>query len=134
MARGGKRTPANPAPVSGPGALSRRTDGGPSQPIRVPTGGAYGQAQALETQQQAAPLAAGRANRPGMATPAGPAASPASVFAPTQRPGEPPLTGVGTPQGQAQLLPPDHNALLRAIYAQYPHPDIARLLEYSENP
>ena len=28
---GGKRTPGNPAPVSGPGQLSQRTDGGPQQ-------------------------------------------------------------------------------------------------------
>lgn len=32
MARGGERTPNNPAPTSGPGALSQRTDGSPSQP------------------------------------------------------------------------------------------------------
>lgn len=61
MPSGGPRTPANPAPVSGPGALSRRTDGGPGnakQPIRVPTGGAYGDATSLQQTQQAAPLAA----------------------------------------------------------------------------
>ena len=32
MARGGYRKPNNPAPVSGPGSLSQRTDGGPSNP------------------------------------------------------------------------------------------------------
>jgi hypothetical protein len=37
MARGGDRQPGNPAPVSGPGALSQRTDGGPSQaPMYMP--------------------------------------------------------------------------------------------------
>ncbi|MGV9850431.1 hypothetical protein ACWDWU_16925 [Streptomyces sp. NPDC003442] len=56
MARGGYRQPANPAPVSGPGALSRRTDGGPSQPVRTPSGGKYGERQALEQLQQSAPL------------------------------------------------------------------------------
>lgn len=57
---GGSRQPANPAPVSGPGQLSRRTDGGPGnqqQPIRVPTGGNYGDAAAMMKLQQAAPLA-----------------------------------------------------------------------------
>jgi hypothetical protein len=61
MASGGPRTPNHPAPVSGPGALSRRTDGGPGnakQPIRVPTGGNYGDATASLQTQQGAPLAA----------------------------------------------------------------------------
>ena len=61
MAKGGPRTPNNPAPVSGPGALSRRTDGGPGnakQPIRTPTGGGYGDATQLTQEQQAAPLGA----------------------------------------------------------------------------
>ncbi len=30
--QGGYRKPNNPAPVSGPGSLSQRTDGGPTQP------------------------------------------------------------------------------------------------------
>ncbi|UQA91641.1 hypothetical protein [Streptomyces halobius] len=55
--RGGYRRPANPAPVSGPGPLARRTDGGPGQPVRTPTGGAYGEGVELERLQQAAPLA-----------------------------------------------------------------------------
>lgn len=55
--KGGYQAPNNPAPVSGPGALSRRTDGGPGQPIRVPTGGSYGDAQQLQQLQQAQPLA-----------------------------------------------------------------------------
>lgn len=59
MASGGYRQPSNPAPVSGPGALSRRTDGGPGkQPIRVPTGGGYGDATQIRQDQQGAPLAA----------------------------------------------------------------------------
>lgn len=55
--RGGYQAPNNPAPVSGPGQLSKRTDGSPGQPIRVPTGGSYGEATNLENLQQAAPLA-----------------------------------------------------------------------------
>jgi len=31
MPRGGYRQPNNPAPVSGPGALSQRTDGGATE-------------------------------------------------------------------------------------------------------
>lgn len=58
MPQGGYQQPSSPAPVSGPGALSKRTDGGPGQPIRVPTGGAYGEATELEQMQQAAPMSA----------------------------------------------------------------------------
>ena len=61
MPSGGARQPSNPAPVSGPGQLSRRTDGGPGdakQPIRVPTGGNYGDATQMMKLQQNAPLAA----------------------------------------------------------------------------
>jgi hypothetical protein len=57
MARGGYRQPNNPAPVSGPGMLSARTDGGAiegmSQPVQQYTGGTYGQNKALREQQSA---------------------------------------------------------------------------------
>lgn len=57
-ARGGYRKPGNPAPVSGPGSLARRTDGGPGgQPVRLPSGGQYGDRQQLQQLQQSAPLA-----------------------------------------------------------------------------
>lgn len=52
---GGYRAPADPAPVSGPGALSQRTDG--KQPLaRIPNAG-YGEQKAYQEQQQGAPLA-----------------------------------------------------------------------------
>lgn len=51
--------PSNPAPASGPGALAKRTDGGPAakQAISVPTGMPYGDATAMRQSEQAAPLA-----------------------------------------------------------------------------
>lgn len=55
---GGQRTPRNPAPVSGPGALSRRTDGG--QPAQYVSGQDYGDGQELMAQQQAAPMSDSR--------------------------------------------------------------------------
>jgi hypothetical protein len=59
MASGGYRQPAHPAPVSGPGALSQRTDGGPGkQPVRPVTGLPYGQGQQLQQTQAAAPMSA----------------------------------------------------------------------------
>ena len=56
MAGGGYRQPSSPAPVSGPGALSKRTDG---QPARYVSGMPYGDGQELMTQQQAAPMSGG---------------------------------------------------------------------------
>lgn len=132
MARGGRRTPANPAPVSGPGALSRRTDGGAGQPIRVAPGGAYGARQASVALQQAAPLQAGPPRPTGQGTVA-PAGLPMpNVFAPTNRPAEPPTAGATARRDR--VLPQDSNALLRVIYNVYPHPEIARLIEYWDVP
>ena len=56
---GGPRRPTSPAPVSGPGRLSQRTDGGPGQPVRDVTGLAYGEGSALSAVQAAAPMANG---------------------------------------------------------------------------
>ena len=55
--RGGYRKPNNPAPVSGPGRLSRRTDGNPTQGAKYMSGGQYGEGQALMETQKAAPMA-----------------------------------------------------------------------------
>ena len=52
---GGYRKPASPAPASGPGALSKRTDS--SQPMRAPTGMDYGDHKALMAQESTAPMA-----------------------------------------------------------------------------
>ena len=51
---GGYRRPTNPAPVSGPGALSRRTDG--RQPTRSLPNAKYGENAAFEAAQGAAPM------------------------------------------------------------------------------
>jgi hypothetical protein len=60
-AKGGYKQPMNPAPVSGPGALSQRTDGGAvegmTQPAQSYTGGSYGNNKQMSEQQSAAPLA-----------------------------------------------------------------------------
>jgi hypothetical protein len=64
--RGGYREPENPAPSSGPGALSQRTDGGPAQGAKYMSGMPYGQ-NTME-QQTAAPMSGG------MPTPSAPSA------------------------------------------------------------
>lgn len=106
MARGGPRTPTNPAPVSGPGALSQRTDGGPGkQPLRTPTGLPYGEAGALTQLQKSAPLAAspGGVGAPAAAAAGGgPAQTPVQVTpfgAPTQQPATPVTAGAALGPG-----------------------------------
>jgi hypothetical protein len=98
-ARGGYRQPANPAPVSGPGALSRRTDGGavdgmqPATPTQAPKympGLGYGKGGENMANQQAAPL---------MGSPTPPPAPAVPLSAPTMRPNEPVTTGVNIGAG-----------------------------------
>ena len=54
---GGYKKPKNPTPISLPGALSSRTDGGPTQAARYMPGLEQGQGQINMANQQAAPLA-----------------------------------------------------------------------------
>ncbi len=95
MARGGYRKPANPAPVSGPGKMSRRTDG--NQPVMEMAGGKYGEGKALREMQQGAPMAQ---SQQGMPTPSAaqqaqaPAQKMTGLFEPTQRPEEPITAGM----------------------------------------
>lgn len=77
---GGYRAPSNPAPVSGPGALSQRTDVQAPMPM---TGGPYGEATEMAEIQAGAPMAAD----PG-------APAPASLFAPPEDPAEPMTAGM----------------------------------------
>jgi hypothetical protein len=127
--RGGLQQPKNPAAVSNPGS-GRRTDGGAgskSQPLRVPSGGAYGQRQAATQQQQAAPMAAGgpTGTPSGSPAPQGAGAG-AGVFGPTERPGEPATFGAMTgPAAAAQNV--DH--VVRMMYAKFPNPAIAQLMK-----
>lgn len=88
---GGARTPSKPAPVSGPGAMSKRTDG---QPARYVSGMPYGDGQELMTTQQQAPMAGGGAAPqmgPGQMASLSQATTP--ITAPTQYASEPFTTG-----------------------------------------
>jgi hypothetical protein len=118
-AQGGYRKPGNPAPVSGPGALSRRTDG------RVAEGFAYGMNKQINEQAAAAPLKKAPSFNAGSArmgemrsmTPITP------VTAPTMDPNDPITNGVpvgpgansiaGLPSGPAE--DPDIN-MIRDYY------------------
>lgn len=97
---GGYRAPANPAPVSGPGRYSRRTDG---QIISTAPGQDYGAAKQQAMQQQTAPMGAAQPlpTPPQMPTapqsgqpPQAPAFAGTPLGAPTQNPGQPITHGV----------------------------------------
>ena len=94
-ARGGYRQPNKPAPVSGPGAMSQRTDGGATEGMTPPMqtqapkympGLGYGKGGENMANQEAEPLA-GNPVEP-MTPPAVP------LSAPTMRPSEPITAGV----------------------------------------
>lgn len=121
MPSGGYRKPSNPAPASGPGALSKRTDTG--QPLRSVTGMPYGEAGAFMEQQTAAPLAqsAPTPTSPGV----GPAAPeprtpPTPLFADTEDPDEPITAGAAAGPGPG----------LEALAAPQANPDLAALRPY----
>lgn len=91
---GGSRVPSNPAPVSGPGALSKRTDG---QGARYMSGGQYGEGQEMMELQSSAPMSeqsspAPQARSGGRAAPS-PQQSVTPLFAPSERPDEPITAG-----------------------------------------
>lgn len=116
---GGHRTPTNPAPASGPGRLSKRTDGGPGQKLMAPTGMPYGDHQALMQQERTAPMSQANSVKP-IAVPAAAGAAPAgappqltALDAPSARPGEPITHGVDIgPGGGPEVLnlPPPASA------------------------
>ena len=88
--QGGYRKPNNPAPISGPGALSQRTDGNGTQPATYVPGLPYGQGQETYNNQVAAPMAGNPIPQMEMPTP---------LMAPTARPNEPITAGVNIGDG-----------------------------------
>lgn len=121
MPSGGYRQPSSPAPVSGPGALSKRTDGGPGQPVRAPSGGAYGERQELEQLQQSAALSATPGGDVGAPEAVDPTAGLIGFGEPTQMPDEPVTAGaaVGAGPGLEALGLPNQ-----------PDQDMKRMVQY----
>lgn len=90
---GGYRRPSNPAPTSGPGKLSRRTDGGPAdQGQRIASGGGYGDRKDMEEIQSGAAMQGGGNPGGDMGLPAG-GPAPVPLSADSQRPDEPVTAG-----------------------------------------
>jgi len=120
MGQGGRRqgTPGK--------AYPNRTDlNADRQPVRVPSGGRYGDRQAAEAAQRIMPLPD---NRPDVVP----------LDAPSRRPDEPVTAGlpVGPGPGPEILGPaagPDQDseiaAQIRALYRQFPSNDLLRFLE-----
>lgn len=135
MPRGGRRTPSRPAPVSGPSALSQRTDGGPSQPVRLAPAEQYGDRTAMRQLQQAAPMAAG-GGPPAVDAAGLPQQRPnvgdmGGVFGPTGRPGEPATAGMPFGAGPGPR-PSTTVDFVRALYSRFPNSDMRELLEWAE--
>mgnify|MGYP006274523981 CR=1 FL=1 len=122
MARGGYRKPTNPAPVSGPGRLSRRTDGGPVQGAKeISANGKYGERKALMEMQTSAPMQGNpipNVPAPNVAATNAPQVQPLTkLFAPTERPNEP-LTA-GMPFGPGRTPAPEPTVGKYKMISQY---------------
>lgn len=98
---GGYRAPARPAPVSGQGALSQRTDTGVADSkamVRPITGGPYGSSQDFSSIESGAPMAPAPA--PQAATPVTPQDAGLIPFdAESTAPDEPVTSGAATGPG-----------------------------------
>ena len=94
MPAGGTQRPSNPAMVSGPGALSQRTDGGPTQPVVDLPDAGYGEQAEFQAIQSGADMA-------GMA----PMPPPTPLAAPTAQPNTPITDGM--PFGPGAGAPED---------------------------
>lgn len=103
--------PSKPAAVSGPGPLSRRTDGGPAQAMMDLPDARYGENSQFQSLQQGAALSAspspmgGGMGAPGELPPNPAAGSVIPFSAPSSRPDEPVTSGAAMGQG------PDMSAL-----------------------
>lgn len=141
---GGYRRPTNPAPVSGPGQLSQRTDGGPQQVQVNMSGMPYGENAEFNTMQGMAPMSASPTARSPRASArsasAGGGMSATPLFAPTERPDEPVTAGApfGPGDGPSGMVSGTGSApgalanTVRKMVASDPSGDSMRLLAIVE--
>ena len=104
--KGGYQRPTSPAPVSAPGSLSQRTDGGPGamQGAKYIAGLPYGQGQEFQDMQQMAPMEAAQSTPSASSEGSAPAqlaqgAPLTPLHAPSERPNEPVTAGVDAGPG-----------------------------------
>lgn len=114
MPSGGYMKPNHPAPVSGPGALSARTDGGPAQAMRDIPNAKYGENKEFRSIESGAPMAAqpgvggGAAASPSAAPPSdqSPMTPPTALTEPSTQPNQPVTDGASAgPGAMSQTLP-----------------------------
>ena len=127
---GGYRKPAQPAAVSGPGALSARTDGRPT--VQNLDNAAYGENKAFREMQTSAPMSA--------PAPAGggggaPVQLPTGLGAPTSLPGQPVTHGAdaGAGAGSEALGLPDPSDEVADLKARY-GPILPVLIRMADSP
>jgi hypothetical protein len=131
---GGYRRPAKPAPASGPGALSRRTDGAPA---KMPLPDAqYGEGADFQEVQSGASLGGAP---PGSSLPAAPGPNPASVVsigAPSAQPDTPVTDGAefGAGSGVEALGLPENLDRMDAQDLRKYLPVLLKIAERSDTP
>jgi hypothetical protein len=142
MPRGGYQKPSKPAAVSGPGKMSKRTDGG-VQAVREPDIDTqkleYGDRQMIADAQKVAPLPKGQTavDRRPQGAPMNPGELPDwLVDMDTNRPDEPVTTGLGLGPGagpealDAAAPSPDmREQILEGLFMQYQDPNAHALLQ-----
>lgn len=114
MPSGGYHPPSNPAQVSGPGALSRRTD--QPQPAQQLSNPKYGEQSDFQQIQGGAPMSA--PSSPGGMAPQGMPA-PVGLGEPSALPGQPVTAGAAAGDGpgtEALNLPTTDRETLRKLY------------------
>ena len=145
--RGGYQEPSNPAPVSGPGKFSKRTDGGPGQKIQTPSIDRddiqHGDIQNIEQAQhiQRIPNRSGPAASPAPASPpavaAGGALPPFIFGRDSARPNEATTAGLDMGPGDGSEIlsaPPldeadDREIILDWLANTYGNNDAAQMLK-----
>lgn len=108
---GGRRTPRNPAPVSGPGQLSQRTDGGPQQVLADVSGMDYGDNQAMEDLQASAPMSASESAMSPRARERQAAQMGVPLFSDSMRPDEPVTAGADVGPGAGAPVQPGRSKI-----------------------
>jgi hypothetical protein len=139
---GGYREPNNPAPVSGPGQLSQRTDGGPQQVQADMSGMPYGENAEFNTMQSMAPMSASPSARSPRASArsaksAGGGMSATPLFAPTQRPDEPVTAGAPFGPGDGPSAPQmtgriNYSSLYSRMAMENPNDDTLAMLALAQ--
>lgn len=137
--QGGPRVPRQPSPVSGPGAMSKRTDGQTTVPM---TGMGYGENADFNDMQSSAPLNASGVQGPRLKGKSAPAAgmgggmSATPLFSETGRPDEPVTAGAPFGPGAGEAPLPNSNAQATAdaqTIGRY-LPDLMKMAEQDDTP